>query len=125
MSSLKIKCDSYFVGGRHLSATTKIYDDITSKGSKVLIGYYLCCKRKKSITDSDITIQAECLGDFLKNSCERTKNTKKMAKNRIKNPGRTLDFTANIATAAASRNPKNEMSTLSEPISFYNTGEGF
>ena len=30
-----------------------------------------------------------------------------MAKNVLKNPHRALDITANIATAAASRNPKN------------------
>ena len=46
-----------------------------------------------------------------------------MAKNVLKNPTRALDFTANIATAAASRNPKNVMSTLPELITFYNTGK--
>ena len=48
-----------------------------------------------------------------------------MAKNVLKNPTRALDITANIATAAASRNPKNVMSTLPELITFYNTGIGF
>ena len=47
-----------------------------------------------------------------------------MAKNVLKNPSRALDSTANIATAAASRNPKNIMSTLPELITFYNTGKG-
>ena len=46
-----------------------------------------------------------------------------MAKNVISNPTRTLDITANIATAAASRNPKKEMKTLPELITFYNTGK--
>ena len=39
MSFQRFKSDSYCVGGRHRSATTNIYGDITSKGSKVLIGY--------------------------------------------------------------------------------------
>ena len=41
-----IKSDSYYVGGRHRSATVKVYGDITSKGSKVLIGYCSFCNRK-------------------------------------------------------------------------------
>ena len=47
-----------------------------------------------------------------------------MGKNVLKNSSRALDITANFATAAASRNPKNVMSTLPELITFYNTGEG-
>ena len=47
-----------------------------------------------------------------------------MAKNVLKNPSRGLDNTANIATAVASRNPKNVMSTLPELMTFYNTGKG-
>ena len=38
MSSQKVKSDSFCVGGRHRSATTKIYGNITSKISKALIG---------------------------------------------------------------------------------------
>ena len=67
MSFQKIKSNSYCVGGRHQSATTKIYVDITSKGSKVLIGYCSICDRKTSLTVSDNTIKAEGLGDFFKN----------------------------------------------------------
>ena len=39
MSFKKFKSDSFGVGGRHRSATVKIYGDITSKDSKVLAGY--------------------------------------------------------------------------------------
>ena len=46
MTSNNFKTDSYCVGGRHRSATTNIYGDITSKGSKVLIGYCSVCNRK-------------------------------------------------------------------------------
>ena len=66
MSFQKFKSDSFCVGGRHRSATVKIYGDITSKGSKVLIGYCLVCNRKKSMTVSDNAIKAEELGSFLK-----------------------------------------------------------
>ena len=47
MSFQKFKSDSYCVGGRHRSTTIKIYGDMTSKGSKVLIGYCSVCNRKK------------------------------------------------------------------------------
>ena len=64
MSFQKFKSDSYCVGGRHRSTTIKIYGDITSKGSKVIIGYCSVCNRKKSMTVSDNTIKAEGLGSF-------------------------------------------------------------
>ena len=48
MSFNKFKSDSYCVGGRHRSATVKIYGDITSKGSKVLIGYCSILTEKKA-----------------------------------------------------------------------------
>ena len=38
MSFQKIENDSYCVGGRHQSRTVKNYGDITSKGSKVIVG---------------------------------------------------------------------------------------
>ena len=66
MSFQKFRSDSYCVGGRHRSATKNNYGDITSKGSKVLIGYCSICNRKKSMTVSDNTIQAEGLGSFFK-----------------------------------------------------------
>ena len=47
-----------------------------------------------------------------------------MAKNVLSNPGRALDLTAKIATAAVSENSKQALSTLPELITFYNTGEG-
>ena len=47
-----------------------------------------------------------------------------MAKNVTKKPSRALDITANIATAAASRNYKKEMKILPELIKFFNTGRG-
>ena len=71
---------SYCVRGRHRSATSIVYGDITSKCSKVLIGYWSICNRKKLMTVSDNTIQAEGLGDFFKNLCKKGLNvSKKMA----------------------------------------------
>ena len=125
MSFNKFENDSYCVGGRHRSATTKIYGNITSKGSKVLIGFCSICNRKKSMTVSDNTIKAEGLGSFLKNLGKiSAKAGKKLAKNVISNPGRALDLTAKIATAAATKSPKAALSTLPEVINFYHTGKG-
>ena len=57
---------------------------------------------------SDNTIAAEGLGDFFKNLGKKGLNvSKNLAKNVLSNPTRALDLTANIASAAASRNPKN------------------
>ena len=117
MSSYNFKSDSYCVGGRHRSSTIKIYYDITSKVSKVLIGFCSKCLRKKSMTVSNINIQAEGLFDFFKNLGKKRLNaSKNMTKNVISNLGRALDLTAKIATAAASRNPQQAPSTLLELI---------
>ena len=125
MTFKKFKSDSYCVGGRHRSATVKIYGDITSEGSKVLIGYCSICNRKRTMTVSDDTIKAESLSDFFKNLGKKGLNvSKKLAKNLLSNTGRALDLTAKIATAAASRIPKQALSPLPELITFYNTEKG-
>ena len=125
MSFNKFKSDSYCVGGRHRSATVKIYGNITSKGSKVLIGYCSICNRKKPMTVSDNTIKKEGLGSFFKILGKiSAKAGKKLANNVLKNPRRALEITSNIATAAATKSPKAALSTLPEVINFYNTGKG-
>ena len=125
MSFQNFKSDSYCVGGRHRSATVKIYGDITSKGRKILIGFCSICNRKKSMTVSDNTIKAEGLGSFFNNLGKiSSKAGKKLATNALKNPARLLETGANVATAAASRNPKAALSTLPEVINFYHTGKG-
>ena len=74
---------------------------------------------------SDDVIQAEGLGSFFKNLGKiSAKAGKKIAKNVIRNPGRALDLTAKIATAAATKSPKAALSTLPEVINFYHTGKG-
>ena len=126
----KFKTNSYCVGQKHYSGTKNIIGEITlnkktGRKIKLLVGQCSICNRKKSMIVSDNTIQAEGLGDFFKNLSKKGLNvSKKMAKNVLKNPTRALDITANIATAAASRNPKNVMPTLPELITFYNTGKG-
>ena len=49
---------------------------------------------------------------------------KRWQKNVLSNPGRALDLTAKKATATASRNTKQALSTLPELTTFYNTGKG-
>ena len=126
MSFQKFKSDSYCVGGRHRTATKNILGDITinkktGKEVKLLVGKCAICDRKKTMIVSDNVIQA----DFFKNLGKKGLNaSKKMAKIVLSNPGRALDLTAKIATAAASRNSKQALSTLPELITFYNTGKG-
>ena len=130
MSFQKFKSDSYCVGGRHKSATKSIVGDITinkksGKEVKLLVGKCAICNRKKAMIVSDNVIQAEGLGDFFKNLGKiSAKAGKKLAKNVLSNPGRALDLTAKIATAAATKSPKAALSTLPEVINFYHTGKG-
>ena len=130
MSFQKFKNDSYCVGGRHRSGTKNIVGDITinkktGKEVKLLVGKCMICDRKKTMIVSDEIIQAEGLGEFFENLGKSSvKVGKKIAKNILSNPGRALDLTAKIATAAASRNSKQALSTLPELITFYNSGKG-
>ena len=76
------------------------------------------------MTVSEDTIKPEGLGDFFKNLGKKGLNvSKKMAKYVLSNPGRALDLAAKIATAAASRNSKQVLSTMPALITFYNTGK--
>ena len=107
MNFQKIEIDSYCFGGRHRSATKNMYGDITSKGSKVLIGYCSICNRNKSMTVSENIIQAEGLGSFFKGLGKiSAKAGKKLATYVLRNTGRGLETTSNIATAAATKNPE-------------------
>ena len=130
MNSQKFATDSYCVGGRHRSGTKDITGEITvnkktGKDTKLLVGKCVICNRKKSMIVSDNTIKAEGLGSFFKNLGKlSSKAGKKLAKNVLSNPGRALDLTAKIATAAATKSPKAALSTLPEVINFYHTGKG-
>ena len=130
MNSQKFKTNSYCVGGKHYSGTKNITGEITvnkktGKQIKLLVGKCVICDRKKSMIVSDNTIQAEGIGDFFKNLGKLSaKAGKKLATKVFKNPGRALEIGANVATAAASRNPKKVVSTLPEVINFYHKGRG-
>ena len=130
MNSQKFATDSYCVGGRHRSGTKDITGEITvnkktGKDTKLLVGKCMICNRKKSMIVSDNNIKAEGLGSFFKNLGKiSAKAGQKLAKNVLSNPGRALDLTAKIATAAASKSPQAALSTLPEVINFYHTGKG-
>ena len=129
MKSQKFKSESYCVGGKHRSGTKKITGEITfnkqtGKKIKLSVGKCLICDRQKSMIVSDNTFQAEGLGDFFKKLGKvSSKAAKKLATNALKNPFRFLEIGANVATAAASRNPKAALSTVPEVINFYHTGK--
>ena len=62
----KFKTNSYCVGGRHYSGTINIRGFVSTKGTQMLKGNCVKCKRNKSVTVSDATIEAEGLKDFFK-----------------------------------------------------------
>ena len=130
MSFQKFKTNSYCFGGKHQSATKNIVGDITinkktGKEVKILVGKCVICDRKKTMIVSDNVIKVEGLGDFFKKLGKvSSRAAKKLASNALKNPARFLEIRANVATAAASRNPKAPLSTLPEVINFYHTGKG-
>ena len=130
MSFQKFKTNRYCVGVKHYSGTKTITGEITvnkktGKEVKSLVGKCSICNRKQSMIVSDNTIKAEGLGSVFKNLGKiSAKAGKKLATNVLKNPGRALEITSNIATAAATKSPKAALSTLPEVISFYHTGKG-
>ena len=85
----KFKTNSYCVGGRHYSGTNNIRRFITSKGTKMLKGNCVKCKRNRSMTVSDATIEAEGLKDFLKSVGKATVSFGKKVAN---NPVRALEI---------------------------------
>ena len=126
MSFNKFKNNSYCVGGKHYSATIKIRGDITvnkktGMSVKLLRGTCSTCKRNKSLIVSDQTSQAEGLGDFFRGI---GKAAKSVGKKILNNPGRALEFAANIGTAAASKNPRMIAATAPDIIKFVHQGKG-
>ena len=114
----KFKTNSYCVGGRHYSGTNNVHGFISAKGTKMLRGNCVKCRRNKSMTVSDATIEAEGLKDFFKSVGRATVNFGKKVAN---NPVRALEIASKIGSAAASRNPKAATPDL---IKFATTGEG-
>ena len=72
MGPHKIKINSYCVGGKYRSSKKTIVGEIslykkTDRENKLLVRQCSLCNRKKSMTVRKNTIEAEVLGDFLKN----------------------------------------------------------
>ena len=117
----KFKTDSYCVGGRNYSGTNNIRGFITSKGTKMLKGNCVKCKRNRSMTVSDVTIEAEGLKDFFKSVFRATVNFGKKVAN---NPVKAIEIASKIGSAAASRNPRAALASTPDLIKFATTGEG-
>ena len=117
----KFKTNSYCVGGINYSGTNNISGAITSKGTKILRGDCVKCKRNKSMTVSDATIEAEGLKGFFKSVGRATVNFGKKVAN---NPVRELEIASKIGSAAASRNPRAALSATPNLIKLATTGEG-
>ena len=117
----KFKTNSYCVGGRHYSGTNNIRWVVTAKRTKMLKDNCVRCKRNKSMTVSDATIEAEELKDFFKSVGSATVNFGKKVAN---NPAGALEMASKIGSAAASRNPRAALSATPDLIKFATTGEG-
>ena len=63
---------------------------MTSKGSKVIIGFCSLCNRKKSMTFSDNTIQADGIGSFFKNLGKITAKAGKKTSNQCSQKNRQI-----------------------------------
>ena len=117
----KLKTNSYCVGGRHYSGTNNIRGVISAKGTKMLKFNCVKCKRNKTMTVSDATIEAEGLKYFFKSVGRATVNFGKKVNN---NPVRALEVASKIGIAAASRNPRAALPATPDLINFATTGEG-
>ena len=87
----------------------------------MLKGNCVKCRRNKSMTVSDATIEAEGLKDFFKSVGRATVNFGKKVTN---NPVRALEIANKIGSAAASGNPRAALSATLDLIKFATTGEG-
>ena len=125
----KSEPNSFCVDQQHYSGTKNIVGEITfnkETGREInkIVEQCWICNRKKSMIDSDNTIQAKGLGDFFKKLGKKGLNVSKtMAKNVLKNPGRALEIGANVGSEFASRSPKTGVSSLPELINFYHSIE--
>ena len=87
----------------------------------MLKGNCVKCKRNKSMTVSDATIEAEGLKVFFKSVGGATV---KFGKKVANNPVRALEIASKTGSAAASRNPRAALSATPDLIKFATTGEG-
>ena len=115
------KTNSYCVGGRHYIGTINIIGVVSAKGTKMLWGNCVKCRRNKSMKASDATIEAEGLKDFFKSVGKAMVNFGKKVAN---NPVRALETASKIGSAAASRNSRAALSATPDLVKFATTGEG-
>ena len=107
----KFKTNSYCVGGTHYSVTNNIRGFVSAKGAKMLMGICVKCRRNRSMTVSDATIEAEGLKYFFKSVGKATVNFGKKVANY---PVRALEIASKIGSAAASRNPRAALSATTD-----------
>ena len=117
----KFKTNSYCVGGRHYSGTNNIRGFVSGKGTKMLKGNCVECRRNKSMTVSYATKEAQGLKDFFKSVGKATVN---FGKKVADNPVRALEKAIKKESAAASRKPRAALSSTPDLIKFATTGEG-
>ena len=122
MNFRKFKSNSYCVGRRRKSATKNIYGDITSIGSRVLIGF--CSFFQKNLwLLVMILCKQKVLLTFFENLGKKYLLYQKNGKKLIKKPGRALEIGANAGSAIVSRNSKTALPNMPEVINFYHTGK--
>ena len=117
----KFKTNSYCVGGRHNSGTITIRGVVSAKGTKMLRGICVKCRKNKSMTVSDATIEAEGLKDFFKSFGKTAVNFGKQV---AIDPVRVSEIASKIGSAAASRNPRATLSATPDLIKYAITVEG-
>ena len=116
---------------KHYFGTKNIVGEIkfnrkTGKDIKLLVGQCLICNKRETMIVSDNRIPVEGLSSFFQIIGRSSARAgKKVATNILKNPGRPLETTSNIATSALSKKPNNLLSTLPEVMNFYHTGTSF
>ena len=106
----KFKTNSFFVGGRHNKRGFT-----PSKGTKMSNCNCVKCKRNKSMTVSDATIEAEGLNDIFKSVGKATISFGNKVANK---PVRALVIESKIGVAAASRNPRATLSNTPDLFNF-------
>ena len=87
----------------------------------MLKGNCVKCKRNKSMTVSDATIEAEGLKDFFKSVGRATVNFGKKVAN---NPVRAIETASKIGSAAVSRDPRAALSATTNLNKIATTGKG-
>ena len=87
----------------------------------MLKGNCMKCKRNKSMTISDATIEAEGNKDFFQ-SFGRARFS--FGKKVYNNPVKALEIASKIRIAAASRNRRADLSATTDLIKYATTGEG-